>query len=58
MLSSLNLSSSQEGDPDKQDIGDCTIVGVDKKYWFIIDFALIVVSVMVDKFHQRYYARK
>lgn len=27
----------QEGDPDKQDIGDCTIVGVDKKYWFIID---------------------
>lgn len=27
----------QEGDPDKQDIGDCTIVGVDKKHWFIID---------------------
>lgn len=27
----------QEGDQDKQDIGDCTIVGVDKKYWFIID---------------------
>lgn len=27
----------QKGDPDKQDIGDCTIVGVDKKHWFIID---------------------
>ena len=27
----------QDGEQDKQDIGDCTIVGVDKKYWFIID---------------------